>query len=74
MAHDDFKRHVERWLRTTVVGVKSLAITFFLPARHLRARLYFQGALNTWNDPALFERFQLTEAVAEFPGHIAESN
>jgi hypothetical protein len=36
--------------------------------------LYFQGALNTWNDPALFERFQLTEAVAEFPGHIAESN
>ena len=73
MAHDDFKRHVERWLRTTVVGVKSLAITFFLPARHLRARLYFQGALNTWNDPALFERFQPTEAVAQKMIHDAFS-
>jgi hypothetical protein len=65
LARDDFKRHVERWLRTTVVEFQSLAVPFFLPARHLRARMYFQGALNTWNDPALFERFQLTEAVAQ---------
>jgi hypothetical protein len=31
LAHDDFKRNVERWLRKTVVDFKSLAIPFFLP-------------------------------------------
>ena len=36
LAHDDFKRNVERWLRKTVVDFKSFAIPLFLPTRHLR--------------------------------------
>ena len=36
LAHDDFKRNVERWLRKTVVDFKFFAIPLFLPTRHLR--------------------------------------